>query len=115
MVNLFRQEYPQAEPFFLMGSDSLRDLLAWEHPDELIRLTQLVVMQRPSVYPDLAMLTRHLPRLLERVFFLDAPEIEISSTDIVARVKQGRSIRYRVCDAVLAYMTEHGLYVDDET
>jgi nicotinate-nucleotide adenylyltransferase len=111
MIAMFHQEYPDAELFFLMGSDSLRDLLSWSRPEEIIRMTTLVVMQRPDVYPDLSTLTRRLPGLLEKLYFLEAPEIEISSTEIVARIKQGRSIRYRVSEAVLNYLTEHELYL----
>lgn len=112
MIQIFRDQYPNAEIYFLMGSDSLRDFLSWSRPADILEMTQLVVMQRPDMYPDLAMLTRHIPRLLERVYFLDAPEIEISSTDIVAHLKQRLSVRYRVPDSVLAYLTEYKLYAE---
>lgn len=110
MVAIFREHYPQADFYFLMGSDSLRDLLSWKEPERLIEMAKLVVMQRPSIYPDLTELTRMLPGLLERVYFLDAPEIEISSTDIVKMLRSGQSVRYRVLDSVLDYLKEHRLY-----
>lgn len=110
MIEIFRGHYPNAELYFLMGSDSLRDLLSWKDPHVLIEMTHLVVMQRPSIYPDLSALTRELPGLLERVYFLDAPEIEISSTDIVRMLKTQKSVRYRVPDSVLSYLMEHNLY-----
>ena len=113
MVQMFRDEYPSAKLFFLMGSDSLRDLLAWHQPKRLIEHTSLVVMQRPSIYPDLTALTRDLPNLLNRLFFLDAPEIELSSTQIVKLLKQGRSVRYRVLPPVLDYLLENKLYTGD--
>ncbi len=114
MVHLFAEENPNAELFFLMGSDSLRDLTSWARPNELLGMTSLVVMQRPSIYPDLSSLTRQLPALLQRLHFLDAPEIEVSSTQIVRLLKQNRSVRYRVLPQVLAYLHEHRLYTDDE-
>lgn len=110
MLDIFRGYYPNADLYFLMGSDSLRDLLSWKDPDVLIELARLVVMQRPAIYPDLSTLTRELPGLLERVYFLDAPEIEISSTDIVRMLKSQKSVRYRVPDSVLSYLMEHKLY-----
>ena len=110
MVAIFQKYYPQADFYFLMGSDSLRDLLSWKEPDRLIDMARLVVMQRPTIYPDITQLTRVLPSLLERVYFLNAPEIEISSSDIVKMLKAGQSVRYRVLDSVLAYLTEHQLY-----
>lgn len=111
MVRMIQNFYPSADIYFLMGSDSLRDLLAWSHPDQLIHMAKLVVMQRPAIYPDLASLSRALPGLLERVYFLDAPEIEISSTAIVKRLRRGESVRYRVPDSVLTYLMERRLYV----
>lgn len=113
MVRIFQNHYPQAEIFFLMGSDSLRDLLAWHNPQLLIELANLVVMQRPSMYPNLTQLSRELPGLLERVHFLNAPEIEISSTAIVALLKDNRSVHYRVCASVLKYIMENRLYVEN--
>jgi nicotinate-nucleotide adenylyltransferase len=115
MVRIFQNHYPDAEMFFLMGSDSLRDLLSWHAPDQLISMTSLVVMQRPAIYPDLAMLSRELPGLLAKVHFLDAPEIEISSTVIVERLKKKQSVRYQVLDSVLTYLTEHKLYERDNS
>lgn len=110
MVRILQHHYPNADIYFLMGSDSLRDLLSWHQPEALIKIAKLVVMQRPSIYPDLSALSRQLPGLLERIFFLDAPEIQISSTAIVQRLKKKQSIRYRVLDSVLAYVTEQRLY-----
>lgn len=110
MMRIFQKQYPHSEFYFLMGSDSLRDLLSWHTPQELIAITNLVVMQRPAIYPDLAMLTKRLPSLLEKVYFLNAPEIEISSTVIVERLKKKRSVRYQVLDSVLSYLMEHRLY-----
>lgn len=117
MLEIFHKEYPLAEFYFLMGSDSLRDLQAWEKPEHIIDQAHLVVMQRPTVYPDLTELSREYPNLLKRLHFLDAPEIEISSTDIIHRLKRGLSVRYRVTDAVLEYLKTHNLYAnhDEET
>jgi len=38
------------------------------------------------------------------------PELEIASHQIQARVRDGRSIRYLVPDAVCRYIGDHGLY-----
>ncbi len=110
MVRIFQEHYGGAEIYFLMGSDSLRDLLSWRDADQLIQMANLVVMQRPAIYPDLAKLSRELPGLLERVFFLNAPEVDISSTAIVERLKTKQSVRYRVPTNVLTYLLKHGLY-----
>ena len=48
MVRLLQADYPQAELYFVMGGDSLRDLPKWHQPQELIRLCKIAVMRRPQ-------------------------------------------------------------------
>ena len=42
-------EYPGHDLYFLMGADSLRDLLAWREPEEIARLATIVACNRPGV------------------------------------------------------------------
>ena len=42
-----QQEFPDARLFFLMGSDSLRDLPSWREPGRICELATLVVARRP--------------------------------------------------------------------
>ena len=113
-VKIIQQTYPQAEIYFVMGGDSLRDLPAWHRPQELIQLCELVVMRRPfaEAWPD--MHEDVLPGLSRRVIMMDTPVLEISSTAIVRRLQARRSVRYLVPDAVLAYIWEHRLYEELE-
>jgi nicotinate-nucleotide adenylyltransferase len=110
MVRILRSEYPDADLYFVMGGDSFHDLPAWYRPDEIIALTNLVVMRRPydNIHPD--MHEGVLPGLAQRVQVIDAPLLEISSTDIVERVQHGMSVRYLVPDSVLEYIRQNGLY-----
>ncbi len=110
MVRLLQDDYPKAELFFVMGGDSLRDLPKWHHPHELIRLCNIAVMRRPQSAISRDMHHDALPELAERLTIVDAPLIDISSTAIVARCAAGKSIRYLVPDAVLAYIKDHQLY-----
>ncbi|MEP6984883.1 MAG: nicotinate-nucleotide adenylyltransferase [Chloroflexota bacterium] len=110
MVRLLQADYPQAELYFIMGGDSLRDLPKWQQPQELIRLCKIAVMRRPQSTISRTMHSDTLPELAERLTIVDAPLIDVSSTAIVSRCAAGNSIRYLVPDAVLAYIKDHQLY-----
>lgn len=110
MVGLFQAQYPQAELYFLMGGDSLRDLLTWHQPAVLLERCSLVVLSRPVVAPDMDLLYAELPLLREKLIFMSSPEVDISSSNIVTRLKNGQSVRYRLPEEVREYIVEHGLY-----
>ena len=110
LIPILQAQYPDAELYFLVGADSLRDLPKWNRPQELIRLCKLAVMRRPDVDATPEMHEVILPGLAERVTMLDAPLVDVSSTEIVARMQAGKSIRYIVPDAVLDYIQANGLY-----
>ncbi len=107
---LRNEHVPDAELFFIMGMDSLANLPTWYHPRELIELAQLAVLRRPGYMADLAALEKEIPGLASRVIFISASELEISSTELQARVRQGQSIRYLVPDGVAEYIETHHLY-----
>lgn len=110
MVRIVQAKYPDTELYFVMGSDALRDLPTWHRPGELMRLCRFAVMQRPGETISPYMHEDVLPGLGERVIMLKTPVLEISSTEIVNRLREGRSVRYLVPDSVLAYIVQNGLY-----
>ena len=109
-VQIVQAQYPQAELYFVMGGDSLRDLPKWHRPAEFIKLCKLAVMSRPEAAARPDMHENILPGLAERVVMIDSPLIEISSTEIVQRLSEGRSVRYLLPDSVLGYIQRHNLY-----
>jgi len=110
MLALVRAAQPQAELYLLIGSDSLRDLSLWHDPARVIALARLAVMRRPGAEPDLSMLKVALPGITARIDWVDAPWLDVSSTDIQRRVRERFSIRYLVSEAVERYIIEHDLY-----
>jgi nicotinate-nucleotide adenylyltransferase len=102
-----------AELYFIMGMDSLANLLTWHRPDELLRLCRIVVAERAGYQVDIATLEKGLPGLRERMELIDTPELSISSTDLQRRVRCGLSIRYQLPPTVERYVYRHQLYRDE--
>jgi nicotinate-nucleotide adenylyltransferase len=98
--------------WLLIGSDSLRDLPTWYKPDEIMKLTRLGVLPRSGVTIDWDSLTQTLPRVESAVDFVDAPTLELSSTEIRLWLESGKSLRYLVPQPVLQYIAIHKLYQD---
>lgn len=99
------------ELFFLVGADILPELPRWRSPDEILRLARLVVVNRPGAPPpDLAALELALPGSRARVLILEIPGVAISASDLRARVRAGRSIRYLTPPDVEDYIRRQGLY-----
>lgn len=105
-------EKPDAEVFFLIGGDSLNDLPTWRNPARILELATVVAVNRgdrpfPHDGPLVAKVGGELAGRIQRVTI---PGIDISSTDLRRRVREGRSIRYLTPRAVEAYIAEHRLY-----
>jgi nicotinate-nucleotide adenylyltransferase len=110
-IRLLRRELgPEPRLFFVEGADSLSDLLSWFQPQRLIELCEFAVVHRPGADVDLARLAKHLPGLADRVHWVQMPRLEISSSDIRARVRAGDPISYLLPAAVEDYIFERGLY-----
>jgi nicotinate-nucleotide adenylyltransferase len=99
------REQPDAELHFLMGADQFARFDTWKEPAEVARLARLVVMEREGGAPASAPVA-DVPFDVVRVL-----RVDLSSTDIRARVREGRSIRHRVPDAVRRIIEDHGLYL----
>ena len=95
-------ELPGAELFLLLGSDAYALLDQWREPQRVRSLATIVVMVRDGA-----------PQIVEAgpgVQVLQSRRVDISSTELRARVRDGRTIRGFVPDAVADYIAEHRLY-----
>jgi nicotinate-nucleotide adenylyltransferase len=94
---------PGAELVLLLGADAFSLFDQWKEPDRIRRLASLAVLVRGGdVAPDLAGGAD--------VQLLQSRRVDISSTELRARVADGRTIRGFVPDAVADYIAEHRLY-----
>jgi len=96
--------------FFIVGTDSLAELFTWHRPEGIVALADLAVVERPGARVDLEALEARLPGLGRHLHRVNMPLLQISSTDLRARVRDGRPIAFLVPPPVEDYILEHGLY-----
>jgi nicotinate-nucleotide adenylyltransferase len=105
-----RRDNPGEELFFLIGADSLADLVSWRQPERIAEMATIVVVNRPGISEvDPAGLPLFGPGT-RPLLSVKIPPIGINSTDIRQRLAEGRSIRYQVPRGVEAYIEAQGLY-----
>ncbi len=114
-VEKFRAEYgEEASIYWLIGADTVDDLVYWYKIVELIDECNLATMYRAGLKPpDFAKFEsvwglRRVEKLQQNV--VQTPLIEISSTEIRNRLAEGRDASGMLNKAVLGYVRRHGLY-----
>jgi nicotinate-nucleotide adenylyltransferase len=97
------EQHPDSELFLIVGSDVAARLDTWSRPDLVQQLATTVV------YPRAPVGYLRPPEGWDHVV-VDVPALEVSSTDLRERVRDGRPVEYLVSREVAAYIAEHLLY-----
>jgi len=110
-LRLLSEAHPGERWAYLMGGDSLRDILRWRDPAGFLAACDLLaVMPRPEAPAELTALQRQLPELKRKLRFLQAPFVALSSSDVRRRVSQGQPFEHLLTAGVAQLITSHGLY-----
>lgn len=91
----------KAQLYWILGTDAAHLLPRWKSIDEVRRLAEFVIVTRPG--------DRVSPKRSKH-HIVKAPLLEISSSEIRQRVRDGLSVRYLVPDSVERYIRQKGLY-----
>nr|WP_296155378.1 nicotinate-nucleotide adenylyltransferase [uncultured Peptoniphilus sp.] len=110
-----KKQYPEAEFYFFLGSDILQDLKTWKLFRELAKLTRFAVAVRPGSELETGESIRREIHLLKEeyganIVLIDTPLLEISSTSLRNRIRQGKSVKYFLPDHVMSYIQKKGFY-----
>lgn len=108
--------------FLLLGWDAFCGLPSWQRWEELLQHCHILVLQRPDADTEapealrdlLAARSVNTPSALQgpggQIAFIWQTPLAVSATQIRALLASGKSARFLVPDAVLAYIHAHGLY-----
>ncbi len=129
-LELFRREAePTATFFLLLGSETFLDLLSWKEPQHVAALARLAVVPRTGSGFDADTIQAQkllqelgqerwirVPPALPRpepsrgIFLVSATSLPVAASELRRRAREGRSLCYRVPEAVADYIAAHQLY-----
>ena len=120
-LSRIKVEDPARELFFLMGADSLRDLPGWKNPQQICELAIPVMVCRGELGQAASAGESFDWSRLETILSAESlrnirnhqvymPRVDLSSSEIRARVAACKSIRFRTPRAVEKYIESHRLY-----
>ncbi len=106
---------PGDELTFIIGGDNARSLGAWREPEAVLQLATMAVAEREGIRrQDIAEQVAGLHGG-DRLAFFDMPRLDVSSSAIRRRVREGRPIRYLVPDDVARVIGARGYYRERQT
>ena len=116
-IEWFKKQNPDTEYYFIMGADALMKFEQWKNPDRILKEVPVVVAPRPTVSTE--MLEAKINELKSKYEYADfrllsMSGVDISSSMIRKKVKEGRSIRYLVHYKVIEYIKRNHIYMDEE-
>ena len=119
--------------YFIMGLDQFYQLHKWKNFKEILSLTHLIVTSRPGQnfpkkgtdFPkDLKALiklpkkypvkTLSLKDSSKKIYFFQLKDMDISSSDLQKRIKEGKEFSHFLPKVISSYIKEHGLYQKEQ-
>jgi nicotinate-nucleotide adenylyltransferase len=111
---LAEREADDTKWWFILGDDALEDMPHWHEPDRLLELARLALIWRPPGAPVIPeAVCARFPTIEQRLDVVPMAPLELSSSKIRTRMREGRSTEVLLPAAVRAIVDELGLYRED--
>lgn len=101
---VLREKYPDKKFRLIIGGDNLASFTKWKNHKEIIDQFGLIVYPRPNS-KETGLLSA------ENIDVIEAPEMDISATLIRKLIKENKSVKYLVPEAVEAKIQKEGYYL----
>lgn len=101
-IKELKKRYEDHQFYFIIGGDMVNYLPKWKDIDELLLLITFIGIRRPG----------HLlkPFFSDKVVLVEAPQLEISSSEIRERLSNNQSVRYLLPETVIDFIKERDIY-----
>lgn len=99
------EKYPDYEFSLIMGEDNLKTLHKWKNYEVILENHEIYVYPRISSETENLELKNH-----PKVHIIDAPIVEISSTDIRNTIKKGKNVQPLLPHKVWEYIDHNNFY-----
>ncbi|WP_427339004.1 nicotinate-nucleotide adenylyltransferase [Caloranaerobacter sp. DY30410] len=100
------------ELYFITGADSILELHTWKNIGELLKLCNFIAATRPGF--EIAKLERKIQEINNEyganIYPTIVTALQISSTEIRTRIKEGRTVKYLLPEMVEKYIYKNNLY-----
>jgi nicotinate-nucleotide adenylyltransferase len=101
--------------FMLCGTDMILTIDEWDSPEEIFKLCYPVYIRRENDRSldrtIIAKIAEYKERFGKNIVRIDAPAIEISSSEVREKLRRGEDVSRLMPPAVLGYIKEKGLYL----
>lgn len=107
-IKLFKEIYKKEKIYFITGADAILAIFTWKGHTELIKFCNFIAATRPGYkIKDI----RNFHKCYKKcINILEIPALSISSSDIRARIKEARPIKYLLPEPVERYIYQNKLY-----
>ena len=102
--------FPGDELTLIVGGDMAWSLPSWREPEAILELATVAVAERAGARREEVRARLAGMAGAHRITYIDVPRLDISSSALRRRVREGRPIDYLVADAVADYIEQRRLY-----
>ncbi|APQ96816.1 nicotinate-nucleotide adenylyltransferase [Clostridium botulinum] len=109
----FKEKEPETNWYFITGEDCLSYLEHWKYIDEIFNICNFVIFSREGFKEKEEIIKKKKSILLKyrkEILFMNASILDISSTKIRNRIKEGKEVSFYMPDKVYKFILQNNLY-----